>query len=117
MKKSFGAGIAGVSAGALNGLFGAGGGMVLVPMLRTFTDAEEKTLFPCSVMILFPICITSLLFTKGWENFSLCQALPYLIGSLLGGICAVIWEKHIPTKWLHRILGFLIIGGGIRYLW
>ena len=117
MKKSFGAGIAGLSAGILNGLFGAGGGMVLVPLMRKLTDAEEKTLFPCSVIILFPICIISLLFTKGWGDFSFFQALPYLIGSILGGICAGIWENRIPTLWLHRTLGLLIIWGGIRYLW
>ena len=117
MKKHFGAAVAGLGAGALNGLFGAGGGMVLVPLMRTLTDAEEETLFPCSVVILLPICIISLLFTNGWEDFSLFQALPYLIGSLLGGICAGFWGKYIPALWLHRILGSLIIWGGIRYLW
>lgn len=117
MKKYYSAGLAGLAAGALNGLFGAGGGMVLVPLMRTLGDAEEKTLFPCSVIILFPICIISLLFAKGWEQFSFAQALPYLAGSFLGGVFAGLWGKHIPTKWLHRVLGILIIWGGIRYLW
>ena len=117
MKYCFGAAIAGIGAGALNGLFGAGGGMVLVPLMRTFTDADDETLFPCSVVILFPICIVSLLFASGWEHFSFMQALPYLIGSALGGICAGLWGKHIPTLWLHRVLGVLIAWGGIRYLW
>ena len=116
MKPSIGAGISGLGAGALNGLFGAGGGMVLVPLMRTLTDAEEDTLFPCSVVILLPICIVSLLFAGGWEKFSFWQALPYLTGSALGGICAGKWGKRIPTLWLHRILGVLIIWGGIRYL-
>ena len=31
---------AGICAGAVNGLFGAGGGMVLVPMLTLLTDME-----------------------------------------------------------------------------
>ena len=117
MNKIFGAGITGVCAGALNGLFGAGGGMVLVPMMRTLTDTDEETLFPCSVVILLPICIVSLLFATGWEIFSFRQALPYLVGSALGGIGAGLWGKHIPTRWLHRGLGCLIVWGGIRYLW
>ena len=117
MSSYIGAGLAGLGAGTLNGLFGAGGGMVLVPLLRTLTDAEEDTLFPCSIVTLLPVCIVSLLFSNGWEQFSFLQALPYLIGSGLGGVCAGIWGKRIPVLWLHRILGILIVWGGIRYLW
>lgn len=117
MKRCVGFGIAGFSAGTLNGLFGAGGGMVLVPLMGILTDAPEQQLFPCSVAILFPICIVSLLLSAGWADFSFLQALPYLIGSAIGGVCAGVWGKHIPTLWLHRVLGVLILWGGIRYLW
>lgn len=117
MKRCMGAGIAGLGAGALNGLFGAGGGMVLVPLMGALTDLEEQQLFPCSVAILFPICIVSVLFADNWEAFSFSQALPYLIGSLLGGVGAGLWGKRIPVLWLHRVLGVLILWGGIRYLW
>lgn len=117
MKQSIGAAISGSCAGALNGLFGAGGGMVLAPLMHRLTDLEENQIFPCSVAVLFPVCIISLLFAGGWEGFSLKQALPYLIGSGLGGIGAGVFGKHIPVLWLHRVLGALILWGGIRYLW
>lgn len=117
MKRCVGVGAAGLGAGILNGLFGAGGGMVLVPLMGALTDLDENQLFPCSVAILFPICIVSLLFSNSWQEFSFMGALPYLIGSLLGGIGALLWGKHIPTLWLHRSLGVLILWGGIRYLW
>jgi len=117
MKRCIGAGVAGLGAGALNGVFGAGGGMVLVPLMSKLTDAQEETLFPCSVAILFPICIVSLLFADGWEGFSILDALPYLAGSFIGGLCAVFFGKKIPALWLHRVLGILVIWGGVRYLW
>ena len=117
MKRCIGAGISGFGAGILNGLFGAGGGMVLVPLMGKLTDLEERQRFPCAVAILFPVCIVSLLFSKDWGAFSLPQALPYLAGSLIGGICAGIWGKKIPVLWLHRALGILVLWGGIRYLW
>ena len=116
MKKTVGAGIAGFGAGALNGLFGAGGGMVLVPALSLLTDLQEDQMFATSVSVLMPICVISLLFTRGWETFSFFSALPYLLGSLLGGVIAGIWGKKIPSLWLHRVLGILIVWGGIRYL-
>lgn len=116
MKRCIGVAISGAGAGALNGLFGAGGGMVLVPLMGVLTDLEEHNLFSCAVAILFPICVVSLLFADGWSNFSLSGAIPYLVGSILGGMGAGLWGKHIPVKWLHRVLGVLILWGGIRYL-
>lgn len=116
MKSTVGAGIAGFSAGALNGLFGAGGGMVLVPLLSTLTDLPESQMFGTSVCTLLPVCVISLLFTTGWDSFSFMDALPYLAGSVLGGCAAGFFGKKIPTLWLHRILGIFILWGGIRYL-
>lgn len=117
MKNLLGCIITGLCAGTLNCLFGAGGGMVLVPLLSSVTDIPEDSLFPSSVSILFPICVISLLFSQGWEQFSFWQAAPYLTGSVIGGICAGLWGKKIPSVWLHRTLGCLILWGGIRYLW
>ena len=116
MKRSIGAGISGFGAGMLNGLFGAGGGMVLVPLMGKLTDLEDRDLFPSSIVILFPICIISLLFADGWDDFQILQAIPYLLGSALGGVGAGLWGKYIPAIWLHRALGLLILWGGIRYL-
>ena len=116
MRKNIGAGVAGFGAGALNGLFGAGGGMVLIPLFSMLTDMDDQNMFGTSVSVLLPICIVSLCFSTGWDTFSLMQALPYLLGSVIGGILAGILGKKIPSLWLHRILGILILWGGIRYI-
>ena len=107
--------IAGGAAGLVNGLFGAGGGMVLVPTLGKRTGLSEEERFPASIAIIAPICVISLLIS-GPRQLTLKQILPYLIGSAVGGIAAGLWGKYIPTIWLHRGLGILILWGGIRYL-
>ena len=107
--------LAGIAAGAVNGLFGAGGGMVLVPLLGNKTGISEQERFPTSVAIIAPICIVSLLLSVQRE-LTFGQVLPYLIGSVIGGIAAGLWGHRIPTIWLHRILGIFILWGGIRYL-
>lgn len=107
---------AGICAGAINGLFGAGGGMILVPLLLLFTDLPEAQIFPASISIILPICLVSLTYSALTEGLPWKQALPYLIGSGIGGIGAGLWGKKIPVLWLHRGLGILIIWGGIRYL-
>lgn len=104
---------AGLAAGSINGLLGAGGGMVLVPLL-TRCGLRQEQVFPCSVAIILPICIVSLVW--GGNRIPWDTALPYLLGSAAGGIAAGLWGKKIPVLWLHRALGVLILWGGVRYL-
>lgn len=108
--------LAGACAGAVNGLFGAGGGMVLVPLLTLLSGLKEEEIFPASLSIILPLCLVSLLVTAMQTPIPWQASFPYLIGSALGGLAAGIWGKKIPPKWLHRGLGILILWGGIRYL-
>lgn len=108
--------LSGLGAGAVNGLFGAGGGMILVPLLTRLTDLEEQEVFPASISIILPVCLVSLSVSAFHGPLPFAQAAPYLIGSAAGGILAGVFGKRIPTVWLHRILGALILWGGVRYL-
>jgi len=108
--------LAGLGAGIVNGLFGAGGGMVLVPLLSLLTSIDEREIFGASIAIILPICIVSIISTAVAGTLCWQEALPYLIGSAAGGLAAGLWGQKIPTIWLHRGLGALIIWGGIRYL-
>ena len=116
MKPSIKLALAGACAGAVNGLFGAGDGMVLVPMLTAMTDLREDAVFPSSVSIILPICIVSLATNAMSGKLPFATALPYLLGSIGGGILAGLTGRKIPVKWLHRVLGILILWGGVRYL-
>lgn len=109
--------IAGISAGAVAGLFGAGGGMLLVPLLTALTDTPEDSIFPTSLSIMLPICLICIIVTACTTGIPWAAAVPYLLGSAIGGVAAGIWGSKIPVAWLHRFLGALILWGGIRYLW
>lgn len=117
LKKCAACAIAGGAAGAVTGLFGAGGGMVLVPLLCSLTDLEEDAVFPTSICIILPICLVSLGITCFRRGIAWGQAFPYLIGSTIGGLLAARWGNKVPVTWLHRLLGILILWGGIRYIW
>ena len=108
--------LAGAVAGAVNGLLGAGGGMVLVPLLTGVVHLEEDEVFPASVSIILPLCLVTLALQAG-DGLPWSAALPYLIGSTAGGVLTGIVGKKIPTLWLHRMLGALMLWGGWRYLW
>ena len=116
-KKSWlGMALSGLAAGAVAGLFGAGGGMVLVPLLTLLTPLEESEVFPSSITIILPICLVTLAVSAAVGTVPWQDALPYLFGSAAGGWAAGMWGRKIPVKWLHRGLGILILWGGYRYL-
>ena len=110
--------LSGSAAGLIAGLFGAGGGTILIPLLNLTVKPEENARFPTSVCIMLPICLVAIcadMINNGPPSLAL--AFPYILGGSIGGILAGILAKKIPTLYLHRGLGALIIWGGIRYQW
>ncbi len=106
--------IAGGLAGAANGLFGAGGGLVLVPLLIGWIGLEEKKAFATSVAIILPLSIASYaVFCLRGGNVWL-DALPYLLGGIGGGLLSARLFQKIPAVWLHRLFGALILYGGVK---
>ena len=108
--------LAGAAAGSVTGLFGAGGGMVLVPLLTMAPGLRKESVFPTSVAIILPICLVSVLAAWASGQLYVRGVFPYLAGSALGGLAAGMLGSKIPLRWLHRSLGLLILWGGIRYL-
>ena len=77
--------VSGAAAGAANGLFGAGGGMILVPLLTGWCSLEDKKAFATSIAIIAPMCLVSIFIYWYQGQLDALAALPYLIGGLFGG--------------------------------
>ena len=109
--------VSGALAGAANGLLGAGGGMILVPLLTRWCDLADKKAFATAIAVIAPMCAVSLLFyaRAGALDFSL--ALPYLVGGFAGGLLGGLLFRRVSAGFLHRALGAVILFGGVRLLW
>ena len=108
--------LAGLAAGFVNGFFGAGGGMVLVPLLIWLVGLPDKLAFSSAISIILPLCVVSLVIYGRHDMLPLSDALPYLIGGAAGGVLAGLWFRKIPAKALHLILGGVILAGGVRLI-
>ena len=108
--------ISGAVAGGINGLFGGGGGMALVPLLTKWCGVEEKKAFANCVAVIFPFCVISAAVYLFRTHLDLTVALPYLIGGLIGGLLGGRLFKRVPTVWLRRIFAVFLLYGGVRYL-
>lgn len=107
---------AGALAGLLCGFLGAGGGLLLVPILSGPCRLSPRRALATSVSIMLPLCVLSLIpyLRAGALEFS--TALPYLLGGFLGGLICDRCVKHLPEVWLRRIFTVLLCWGGIRNL-
>lgn len=116
-KHRVGAGLSGLAAGTVNGLFGGGGGMLLIPGLKWFSGVEEDQLFPMSVSVMLPVSVLTLTISAQAAPLPWADAWPYLAGSAVGGVLVGFLGRKIPILWLHRVLGVMLLWGGVRYLW
>ena len=108
--------ISGMAAGSINGLFGGGGGMVLVPSLTKWCGVEEKRTFANCVAIILPFCVISAAVYIFRTEFNFMQALPYLLGGLAGGLLGGKLFPKVSDLWLRRIFSAFLLYGAWRYL-
>ena len=77
--------LSGTAAGLVNGLFGGGGGMVLVPLLNGWCGLAGKQAFATCVAAILPLSAVSAAVYLLRQPFDWAAALPYLIGGLQKG--------------------------------
>ena len=64
--------LAGALAGFINGFFGAGGGMVLVPLLLWLVRLEDKAAFSSAVAVILPLCAVSIAVYAAHDSSGRC---------------------------------------------
>ncbi len=105
----------GLLIGAINGLLGAGGGMIAVPLLKKM-GLEQKSAHANAVAIILPISILSAILYLYKDYVNLPDVLPYIPTGILGAVLGTYFMKKISPLWLKKIFGFFMIYAGIRLL-
>lgn len=105
----------GLTIGVVNGLMGAGGGMLAVPLLKK-CGMEQKQAHVNTVAVILPICVMSagLYLFKG--NVTLGDAMPFIPAGIAGSLLGTWIIKKISPLWLKRIFGALMVYAGVRLL-
>lgn len=106
----------GILAGAFTGIFGSGGGLILVPLLSMFCKSSDQDIFGMSLSITLPMSAAVLFFSAFYIPLPWQVSWPFVIGGIIGGVLAVRLRRYIPEAVLHKALGILILWGGIRFL-
>ncbi len=114
-KKNLTTAASGLLIGGINGLLGAGGGMIAVPMLKK-AGLEQKEAHANAVAVILPISVLSavLYIIKGYVGIP--DALPYVPTGIIGSVLGTMILKKISPVWLKRIFGAFMVYAGVRLL-
>ena len=114
-KETFISGLFGLLIGAVNGLFGAGGGMIAVPLLKK-TGLTQKEAHANAIAVILPITIVSAVIYILKDTVKISDALIYLPTGVLGAVLGTVCLKKLSPLWLKRIFGCFMVYAGIRLL-
>ena len=108
----------GTVTGFANGLFGSGGGTIVVPAMERFLDVEEHKAHATAIAVILPLSVLSLLIylwkTGLGEVWDI--ALWASAGGLAGGFVGAKLLSRISGIWLHRIFGGFMIAAAVRLI-
>ncbi len=100
--------------GAVNGLLGAGGGMLAVPLLSKVCGLERQEAHMNSVAVILPITLVSVCIYLFKGSVQVSDALRFVPAGLLGALLGTAVLGKISSKWLKIIFGGFMIWAGIR---
>lgn len=106
----------GVSAGFVNGLLGAGGGILVVLALKKILKkkgADEKDIFANSLAVMLPVSIFSAFLYAVRGNISLVGFDAFILPAILGGAFGAILLGKLKPKVIRILFGVLVIVSGI----
>ncbi len=101
--------------GLINGFFGAGGGLLTVPLLIK-NNMERKIAHANAVAVILPITVVSacLYLLKG--DVTLSDSFIFIPGGILGAILGTFIIKKISPTMIRKIFGVFMIWAGWRLI-
>lgn len=106
----------GIFIGAINGLFGAGGGMLLVPVLTSVLGLEQKRAHATAIAIILPLCVVSSITYALRASFDWSIILPTIIGVTIGGVLGAKLLKKMSNGALTFIFYSLMLFAGLKMI-
>lgn len=107
---------AGLLTGAVNGLFGGGGGMVAVPLMKNMLGYNEKRSHATAILVIAPVCAISAVTYIINGFFSAGIVIPASIGSIAGGVGGAYLLDKLPVFIVNIIFVAVMFIAGARML-
>ena len=107
----------GTVAGAFSGLFGVGGGTVIVPMLIAFFAYGDRMATGTSLAAIIVIALLAAAMQGGiYGNVDVETGLILVGPAMLGVVAGTAIQQRIPEKAVSILFAILLIGVGIEMI-
>lgn len=107
----------GLITGLINGLFGSGGGIIVVPALIFLLGMDDHKAHATAISIILPLSIISTIIYFSNRSIPFKIALPVTIGGVLGSYIGAKTLNKIPVNILRKIFGSVIVYTAVRMIW
>lgn len=104
----------GVVTGLCNGLFGSGGGTILVPALVFIMDIEDHKAHATAISVILPLAAVSAFIYYKNDIVDISLTLKVLVGGVVGSYVGAKLLNKLSSKSLRRIFGIFMIIAAIR---
>src|SRR5262245_41321682 len=110
------ASLIGLASGITSGLFGVGGGIVMVPAMMFFMGMDIKAAVGTSLAVIIPTAIAGSFKHYMQGNVRWLSALTLAPTAIIGSVLGAHLTKIIPAPDLKRAFGGFLILVGLRLL-
>lgn len=105
----------GLVTGFVNGLLGAGGGILAVTLLKWAGYSAEKS-HATTIAVVLPLSALSLALYLSMGRLTLSDALPYLPMGVVGAVVGATLLKRLPKRAIRLIFGGMVLYCAVRLL-
>lgn len=106
----------GAAGGLLSGAFGVGGGILMVPLLITFANMDQRRASATSLAAIVPTAVVGAITYFASGEVDVIAALFVAAGGIVGGWLGARLLKRIPLTWLRWMFIALLIVVAVRML-
>lgn len=109
--------LTGLVAGIASGLFGIGGGIILIPiMVLIFGLTQHQAQGTTLALMVPPIGILAALKYYYEGNVNLKMAVFICVGFVVGGYIGAIFANNIPGALMKRVFGYLLFFVSLKFI-
>jgi hypothetical protein len=108
---------AGVVAGTAGGLFGVGGGILLVPMLTGFFGLTQHRAHGTSLAVIGATALAAVVVYGAHAHVAWSTAAVVALGSLVSARLGARWASRVSARGLKRAFAVFLVLVAVRLLW
>lgn len=106
----------GLFTGLCNGLFGSGGGTIVVPAMKKWLGVEAHDAHATAIAVILPLTLVSTVIYLQNGLFDHALTFKVAAGGMVGGYLGARLLKKLPTNILRRMFALFMMAAAIRMI-